>query len=52
MWNKKALALTVQKLYAKLMFKKLAGLKGQGHRTKNVGTHGKALPLEVFMWNV
>ena len=27
-------------------------LQGQGHRIKNVGAYGKALPLEILMWNV
>ena len=44
-----ALALTVQKLLARLMFKKLVAFQGQGHRKEHVGTLGKALPLEIFM---
>ena len=31
---------------------KWVGLQGQGHRIKNVCAHGKALPLEILMWNV
>ena len=32
-------------------FKKWVKLQGQGHRVKNVGTHGKTWPLEIFMRN-
>ena len=30
---------------------KYVNFKGQGHRVKNVGTHGKILSLQIFMWN-
>ena len=39
----KALALTVQKYIARLVFKKWVKLQGQGHKVKNYGTHGKVL---------
>ena len=39
MCNFSSLALTVQKLLARLKFK----LQGQSHRTKNIGSHGKVL---------
>ena len=43
MRNIKVLGLTVQKLLAWLKFKKKKKVKLQGHRVKNVGTHGKVL---------
>ena len=47
MWNIKAIALTVQKLLARL--KKL---QGQGHRVKDNGTHRKVLSQGIFKWNI
>ena len=47
MWNIKALALTVQKLLARLVFKKWFKLQGQGHRVKNNGTHRKVLSSSI-----
>ena len=44
MYNMKAIALTVQKLLARLKFsKKWVILQGKGHRLKNNGIHGKVL---------
>ena len=34
------------------VFQKWVKLKGQGHRLKNNGTHGKVLSQEIFMWNI
>ena len=48
--NIRALAFTVQKLLAMLKIsKKLVKLQGQGHRSKNNGTHGKVLSQGIFM---
>ena len=47
MRNIKSLALTVQKLLARLKFK----LQGQSHRIKNIGSHGKVLSQELLLWN-
>ena len=53
MWTIKALALTVQKLLARLkFFLKMVKLQGQGHRVKNNGTHGKVLSQGILMWNI
>ena len=45
MCNFKSLALTVQKLLARLKFK----LQGQSHRVKYFGAHGKVLSQEISM---
>ena len=47
----KALALTVQKLLARLNFQqqKWIKLQGQGHRIKNNGTHRKVLSQGILM---
>ena len=34
------------------IFKKKKGLKGQGHRVKNNGTHGKVLSQGILIRNV
>ena len=48
MWNIKVLALTVQRLLARLKFK----LQGQGDNVKNNGTHGKVLLQGIRVWNI
>ena len=50
MWNIKALALTAQKLLARLKFSKV----GQTPRSQgqNVGTQQKILPQGILMWNI
>ena len=35
-----------------LFIKKYVKLKGQGHRVRNNGTHGKVLSLGSLMWNI
>ena len=53
MWNIKALALTVQKVLARLKFsRKWIKLQGQGHNDKTNGTHGKVLSQGILMWNI
>ena len=54
MWNIKALALTVQKVSARLkfFFKKSDKLQGQGNCVKNNGTLGKVLSQEILMCNI
>ena len=53
MWNMKALALTVQKLLARLKFSKNgSNSKGQGHRVENNSTNGKVLSQEILLWNI
>ena len=54
MWNIKALALTVQKLFkASLKFsKKCVELQGQGHSVNNNDTHGKVLSEGILRWNI
>ena len=49
MYNMKDLALTVQKLLARLKFwkKKWVKLQGQSHSVKNNGTHEKVLSLGI-----
>ena len=50
MGNIKALALTVQKLFARLRFSKNgSNSKVKGHMVKNNGTHGKVLSQRIFM---
>ena len=34
------------------VFKKYVKLKGQGHRVKNNGVHGKVLSQGILMWNI
>ena len=51
MWNIKALALTVQKLFARLS--KNGSKKSKVKvRVKNNGTHGKVLSQGILMWNI
>ena len=62
MWNIKALALTVQKLLARLKFQREwqndrqdknnmpPDFLSRGH--KNNGTHGKVLSQGILMWNI
>ena len=45
MWNTKALALTVQKLLARLKF------TINSQRLKDACTHGKGLSLAILIWN-
>ena len=54
MWNIKALALTVLKLFkASLKFsEKWVKLQAQGHSVKNNGTHRKVLSQGILMWNI
>ena len=52
MWNIKALALTVQKLLAKLKFSRNGLNKGHCHSVKNNSTNGKDLSQEIFIWNI
>ena len=48
-----SLALTVQKLLARLKFSKnWVKLQSQGHSVKNNDTHGKVLSQGIFMWNI
>ena len=52
MWNIKAIVIIVQKLFARLKFKKKwVKLQGQAHRVKNNGFHGKILSQVIRMWN-
>ena len=49
MRNIKALALAVEKNINNVkVFQKV----GQGHGVKYIGTHGKALSLDILMWNI
>ena len=51
-WNIKALALTVQKLFKRLMFlKNKSNSKFKVTILKNIRTHWKTLPQQIFMWN-
>ena len=54
MWNIKALALTVEKLSARLKFSTCTyvTLQDQGHRVKTVGTHGKVLSWRKLIINI
>ena len=52
MWNTKAVALTIQKLLARLKFlESWSKVKGQGHKVKIVCSQEKALSHKIFMWS-